>query len=266
MRVTCCPLLSFGARSETVPGFNNVGGVHDPTTSVSFLTTRGACTPCASCASIDAFTVGAGVGAAIGVSLTLGAGDATGVSAVTASGGGKVEVEGSGASGSGSGDCAGLGATTSAGLFVITGEATGVDTFATAPVASCCALKFCCVFALTLTNEIVIPSTGIAIAAPTAPRMILGCFARARELMHPLTQEIPHRLQALTPSIAHHIVKPAKRLSLGKSMWVRDYIARRGPGVIFAGPQVPDAFNKYAIGTSFRPAKPCQARAPKCYS
>ncbi len=216
MTLTFTPLVSWGARNETVPGFNT-GGVHDRVASVSFLTARGACTLRAS-VDAEAFTVGMGEGGALRVSSTLGSVDATGVGAVTAPGASKVEAEGSGASGSGSGDRTAFGPTTSAGLFVITGEATGVNTFATAPVASCCALKFCCVFALTLANEIVIPSRGIAIAVPTAPKIIWGCFARASELMHPLTQEIPHRLQALTPSIAHHIVRPAKRLSLGKSM------------------------------------------------
>ncbi len=197
---TFTPLVRLGARSETVPGFNT-GGVHDRATSVSFLTTRGACTFCASCASIDAFTAGVGVGATLGVSTPVGSAGATGVGAVTASGGGMVEVEGSGASGSGRGDCAGLGSAISVGEFVLAGEATGVDTFATAPMASCCALVFCCalgsccVFALTLTNEIVIPSRGTAIAAPTAPKMIFGCFARASELMRPLTQEIASWLQ-----------------------------------------------------------------------
>ncbi len=200
MTFTFTPLVSVGARNETVPGFNT-GGVHDRATSVSFLTTRGACTSCAS-VDFEAFTVGVGEGVASCVFLALGSADANGVDAVTASGGGKVEVEGSGASGSGSGDCAALGSAIPVGEFVLAGEATGIDTFAAAPVASCCALVFCCtpdsccVFALTLTNEIVIPSRGIAIAVPTAPKIIFGCFARASELIRPLTQEIASWLQA----------------------------------------------------------------------
>ncbi len=200
MTSTFTSLDSLGARNKAVPGFNT-GGVHDRTTSVSFLTARGACTFCASCASVGAFTVGMGVGAAYGVFLALGSADATGVGAVTASGAGKVEVEGSGVSGSGSGDWAGFGSAISVGEFVLAGETTGVDTFATAPVASCCALAFsctpdfCCVFALTLTNEIVIPSRGIAIAVPTTPRIIFGCFTRASELIRPLTQDCVFWLQ-----------------------------------------------------------------------
>ncbi len=179
------------ARNETVPGFNT-GGVHDRAISVVFLTTRGACTSCAS-VGVDAFTVEMGEGVARGVSLTLGSADATGVGAVTASGAGELEAEGT--SGSGSSDWVGLGSAISVGEFVLAGEATRVDTFATAPVASCCALVFCCTpgsccaFALTLTNEIVIPSTGIAIAVPTISRIIFGCFARASELIQPLTQD-----------------------------------------------------------------------------
>ncbi len=208
MTLTFTSLVSWGARSETVPGFNT-GGVHDRTTSVSFLTTRGACMFCASCASIDAFTVGVGVGAALGVCSTLGSADTTGVGAVTTSGAGELEAEGSGASGSGSGDWAGFGSTTSRGEFVLAGTAAGVGVSTTVLLASCCTLVFCCtpdsccVFALTLTNEIVIPNRGIAIAVPTAPRIIFGCFARASELMRPLTQEIASWLQALTHSLQY---------------------------------------------------------------
>jgi len=95
---------------------------------------------------------------------------------------------GSGASGSGNGVGKGIDSTTAVGA-----DAT-VGTVSCCTLAVSCALSStltsCCVFAFAPTSEIVIPSTGTAISAPTTPRMIFGCFARTSGLKRPLMQEI----------------------------------------------------------------------------
>jgi len=198
VRVTFCPLVIWGARSDTVPGFTT-GGVHPPTTWVVFFNVFGSLTTCSVTTGGVTFSIFGAAGVAVAFGLLAGVGVAVSASAVffgsaVISDSGELSRDGSGASGSGNGDCAGCDSTTPA-ATVGTVSCCALTSFCalSSILTSCtltsCMLTSCGVFAFTPTSEIVMPSTGTAISAPTTTRMILGCFARTSEFMHSLTQD-----------------------------------------------------------------------------